>query len=131
QLAPTFVMIVWALLSLTVWALLFCALSGDVARLILTHVPLPGPGNRIRWDRHAVRVIFDFGKWIFLSTLVTYLGLRFDIMALGKLEQETPNGLELLGVYNIGQTLAGLPVLITGQVVTWVLLPALAESFRG
>lgn len=131
QLTMTTVMVVYALLSPTVWALLVGALAGDVARLILTHVALPGPNNRLRWEKDAVRVILDFGKWIFLSTLVTYLGLRFDVMALGKLEQDSVDGLDLLGVYNIGQNLAALPVLVTGQVVTWVLLPALSESFRG
>lgn len=131
QLAMTCVMIAWALVSPTVWALLVGALAGDVTRLLLTHLALPGPNNRLRWEKDAVRVIFDFGKWIFLSTLVTYIGLRFDVMALGKLEQDSANGLDLLGVYNIGQNLAALPVLVTGQVVTWVLLPALSESFRG
>jgi O-antigen/teichoic acid export membrane protein len=131
QLVMTGVMVVWALLSPTVWSLLGGALAGDILRLILTHVALPGPHNRFRWERDAARVIFDFGKWIFLSTLVTYIGIRFDVMALGKLEQDAPDGLDVLGVYNIGQNLAALPVLITGQVVSWVLLPALSESFRG
>lgn len=128
QMLTLIVMVVWAYLSPTVWSLLAGALAGDVARLILGHVALPGPNNRLRWERSAVSAIFGFGKWIFLSTVVTYLGLRFDIMALGKLEQD---GLASLGVYNIGQNLASLPVLVTGQVVTWVLLPALSESFRG
>lgn len=75
-------------------------------------------------------MIFHFGKWIFVSTLVTYLGMRFDALALGKLIGDTPGGLDDLGVYNIGQNLAGLPTLVTGQVVIWVLLPALSESFR-
>lgn len=131
QLVMTGVMVAWALLSPTVWSLLGGALAGDVARLILTHIALPGANNRFRWERDAARVIFDFGKWIFLSTLVTYVGIRFDVMALGKLEQSSADGLDVLGVYNIGQNLAALPVLITGQVVSWVLLPALSESFRG
>ena len=131
QLVMTGVMVAWALVSPTVWSLLGGALAGDVARLILSHVALPGPSNRFRWERDAARVIFDFGKWIFLSTLVTYVGIRFDVMALGKLEESSADGLDVLGVYNIGQNLAALPVLITGQVVSWVLLPALSESFRG
>lgn len=129
QLVMTGVTVVWALVSPTVWSLLGGALAGDVARLVLSHAALPGRNNRLCWDRDAVRVIFDFGKWIFLSTFVTYLGIRFDIMALGKLGDEGSN--DVLGVYYIGQNLASLPVLITGQVVSWVLLPALSESFRG
>lgn len=119
------VMIAWACLSPSVWSLLGGALAGDVTRTCLSHLAIPGPRNRFRWEKEAAKVIFDFGKWIFLSTLVTYLGMRFDSIALGKLIS-----LESLGVYNIGQNLASLPVLVTGQVASWVLLPALSEAFR-
>lgn len=125
QLVTLVVMVAWALLSPSVWALLGGAIAGDVTRLVLSHVALPGKLNRLRWEKEAAKHIYHFGKWIFLSTLVTYLGLRFDMMALGALVD-----LETLGVYNIGQSLASLPVLVTGQIVIWVLLPALSESFR-
>lgn len=125
QLVTLAVMIVWAVLSPSVWALLGGAIAGDVTRLVLSHVALPGPLNRLRWEKEAAKHIYHFGKWIFLSTLVTYLGWRFDSIALGKLVS-----LEELGVYGIGQNLASLPVLVTGQAIAWVLLPALSESFR-
>lgn len=130
QVVALAVMILWAALAPSVWALLAGLLAGDVARTILSHLAVPGPSQRFAWDRKAARDIFHFGKWIFISTLVTYLGLRFDALALGKLIGDAPGGLEELGVYNIGQSLAGLPLLLTGQVIAWVLLPALSESFR-
>lgn len=130
QVLTLVVMVVWAYVSPSVWALLAGALVGDVVRMVLSHVAVPGPNNRFRWEPEAAKVIFHFGKWIFVSTLVTYLGMRFDALALGKLIGERPGGLDELGVYNIGQNLAGLPALVTGQVVLWVLLPALSESFR-
>lgn len=130
QVLTLVVMVVWAVVSPSVWALLAGALAGDVARMVLSHVAVSGPNNRFRWEKEAASVIFHFGKWIFLSTLVTYLGMRFDALALGKLIGERPGGLDELGVYNIGQNLAGLPTLVTGQIVIWVLLPALSESFR-
>ena len=125
QVVTLAVMVTWAYLSPTVWSLLGGALAGEIVRVVLSHVALPGPNNRLHWEREAAKVIFDFGKWIFLSTLVTYLGMRFDSIALGKLID-----LERLGIYDIGQNLASLPVLVTGQVVIWVLLPALSEAFR-
>ncbi len=125
QVVTFTVMVTWAYLSPSVWSLLAGALAGELTRVALSHVALPGRWNRLRWDKEAAKVIFDFGKWILLSTLVTYLGMRFDSISLGKLID-----LERLGVYNIGQSLAGLPALVTGQVVAWVLLPALSEAFR-
>ena len=118
-------MIIWALLIPSVWALIGGAVVGDAVRMILSHVAIPGPRNRFKWDKTAVAVIFDFGKWIFVSTIVTYIGLRFDSMALGRLID-----LDELGVYNIGQNLAALPIMITGRVAAWVLLPALSASYR-
>ena len=125
QVVTLVVMVVWAVLAPSVWALIGGAVAGDAFRTMLSWVAIPGRNNRFAWDRDAASVIFDFGKWIFLSTLVTYAGMRFDSMALGKLVSLTE-----LGVYNIGQNLAGLPTLLTGQIVMWVLLPALSESFR-
>lgn len=130
QLVTLVTMVTWAYLSPSVWALVAGSLSGDVARTILSYVAVPGPGNRFAWDERAASAIFHFGKWIFVSTIVTYLGMRFDAIALGKLEGEVEGGLELLGIYNVGQSLAGVPLLISGQVIGWVLLPALSESFR-
>lgn len=126
QLVTLVVMVAWAYLAPSVWALLGGAIAGDATRLVMSHLALPGPRDRLGWEREAARHIYHFGKWIFLSTLVTYLGLRFDMMALGALVD-----LETLGVYNIGQSLAGVPVIVTGQIVSWVLLPALSESYRG
>lgn len=125
QLVTLVVMVAWAYVSPTVWALLGGAMAGDLTRLVMGHLALPGELNRFAWEKQAAKHIYHFGKWIFLSTLVTYLGLRFDLMALGALVD-----LETLGIYNIGQSLAGLPALVTAQIVIWVLLPALSESFR-
>ncbi|HJL18874.1 MAG TPA: oligosaccharide flippase family protein [Sandaracinaceae bacterium LLY-WYZ-13_1] len=125
QVVTLAVMVTWAYLARNVWALLGGAIAGDVTRMILSHVALPGENNRFSWEKDAARVIFDFGKWIFLSSLVTYVGMRFDSIALGKLIE-----LDTFGIYTVGQNLAGLPQLVTGQIVLWVLLPALSESFR-
>jgi O-antigen/teichoic acid export membrane protein len=119
------VMIGYAYLTRSAWALLFGAIAGEIARMVLSHLAVPGPNNRFHLEKEAAKVIFSFGKWIFVSTLVTFLGLRFDGLVLPLFVDR-----ETLGVYSIGQSLAALPVLVTGQVVIWVLLPALSESFR-
>lgn len=125
QLSTLVITITWALIDRSVWALAVGSVIGDAVRMVLTHVLLPGPNNRFAWDKEAAVEIVRFGKWIFLSTALTYLAIRFDVIALGRLE-----ALNVLGVYNIGQNLANLPILLTGQAVAWVLLPALSESFR-
>ncbi|MCZ7682888.1 MAG: oligosaccharide flippase family protein [Sandaracinaceae bacterium] len=127
QVVTVVVMIAWALYSPSVWALIGGALAGIAARVVASHVALPGPPNRLRWEPEAVVSIFRFGRWIFVSTLVTYLALQLGSFTLGKLLEDD---LELLGVYGVGQSLAGLPMLLLGQVMGWVLLPTLSEARR-
>jgi O-antigen/teichoic acid export membrane protein len=66
-----------------------------------------------------------FGKWIFLSSLVTFLAARLDVLMLGRLVPTT-----LLGVYSIAGVLAALPQEVTGRLISFVLFPAMAESAR-
>lgn len=119
------VMITTAYYTRSVWSLLAGAIAGEVVRMVMSHVVVPGPSNRFQWDKEAAHSIFHFGKWIFISTLVTFLGLRFDALVLPKVVD-----MGVLGVYSVGQSLASLPVLVTGQIVIWVLLPGLSEAFR-
>lgn len=125
QVIATTVAVVWAYFWPSVWALLAGAVSMDLTRMLMTHFALPGPLNRFHWEKEAARHIFHFGKWIFVSTFVTYLGLKVGDLLLGYLVDEGQ-----IGIYGIGQNLSQLPILVTGQVLTWVLLPALSEAFR-
>lgn len=97
-------MVVWAAVSPTVWALAWGGIASSLARMIASHVLLPGIRNRPRWDRDAVTRLITFGRWIFLSTLLTFIVAHSDRLIFGKL---VPVG--ILGVYSIGAALAQLP----------------------
>lgn len=98
------VMGVWAWCSPTIWAIIAGSLISSLVHLILTHTILPGIRNRPRWNREAVHALFQFGRWIFISTLVTFMAGQCDRLMFAK---KIP--LELLGVYGIALTLAGMP----------------------
>jgi O-antigen/teichoic acid export membrane protein len=119
-------MIACAWLRPSVWALVVGGLVGAVAQVLLSHWILPGPRDRFGWDRDAARDLFAFGKWIFVSTLFTFLALRIDVAMLGKL---LPIG--ALGVYSIGIMLPGILGQLSGRLIQMVLMPALSESYRG
>jgi O-antigen/teichoic acid export membrane protein len=125
QAAAMVVMIAHAYAFRSVWALVLGSLSGSLIRCVLSHVALQGIRNRFAIEREAARAIFSFGKWIFISTIVTYLATRLDYLLLGKL-------LELgdVGVYYLAATLAIIPIEVAGMVVGSVLLPALSEGAR-
>ena len=117
------VMIAWAWKSPTAWALVAGGLAGTVVRVALTWVALPGPNNRLQWDREAWREVSHFGKWVFLSSLVTFLATRFDKLVFAKLIPFSQ-----LGIYSIAIAMSGLAVEVILKLSSSVGLPALSRA---
>jgi O-antigen/teichoic acid export membrane protein len=90
--------------SPTVWAFIFGGLVSNLLHLVVSHRFLPGIKNRFRWEKEARTALFQFGRWIFLSTLLTFLAGQADRLIFGKIIP-----LPLLGVYNIAAMLALMP----------------------
>lgn len=123
QLVGILAMVGLAAATGSVWALVAGGLVGAVARLALMRRGLPGPGNRLRWDRTAVAELIGFGKWIFLSTMLGFLITQGDKAILGRFLP-----LAEFGIYNIGALLASVPMLLGGAVVGRVLIPVYRET---
>ena len=98
------VMVAWALLSATLWALVAGGLTSALLKMVLSHVALRGPQDRLQWHGPSLRSLFGFGKWIFVSTIMTFLAGQSDRLIFGKLVS-----MELLGIYSIGAMLALMP----------------------
>jgi O-antigen/teichoic acid export membrane protein len=120
------VMIGWALASPSIWAMLIGTLAGTIWYMTASHWLLHGWKNRFRWDKSSVSELTRFGKWIFIGTVIAFLGQQADRMMLGKLET-----LAVIGVYGIAMTVASLPKEAVGVVMNHVLFPVLAELARG
>ncbi|MDQ2098091.1 MAG: oligosaccharide flippase family protein [Tychonema bourrellyi B0820] len=116
QIISTTVMIVWALLNPSIWAILAGGLSGSLVELIWGHFLITGKSNRFAWDKSAVKEIFSYGKWIFLSTLLFFLCSQADRLVLAKIFDLT-----MLGIYGIAFTLSDMPrqviIAIGGKVI--------------
>lgn len=102
-----------------VWAIVGGSLVSGATRLVLSHAYLPGTRNRLRFEREAGGQIFRFGRWIFVSTLLTFLAGQSDRLIFGKM---IPFG--LLGVYSIAFMLAALPTQAVLKLGTAVVFPA-------
>ena len=74
----------------------------------MSHVAIPGPRNRFQWDPAAAREIISFGKWIFISTLFTFVAMRIDFLLLARWVP-----LDVLGVYSISVLLSEVPQRLT------------------
>jgi len=114
--------IVWAVYSPTVWSLVAGGLVGTVARVLLSHWLLAGPLNHLRWDRTEVKELMNFGRWVFFSTLLTFVALQLDKFIFVPLVP-----MALLGVYNIGQSICRLPTEVVQRIGSTVAFPAFSR----
>lgn len=122
QVISLTVMLVWAWFSPTIWALVIGGFVSDSFRLVWSHRLIPRPPNRFAWDQAAVKSIFSFGKWIFLSTALTFLATQADRLILGKLIS-----LEMLGIYSIAFALADMPRQVILAISSRVIFPAVSK----
>lgn len=111
-------MVAWARLSPSVWALVAGSVAVTLVKTVGSHALLPGTNNRLAWSSDAARAVFHFGKWIFLSTVLTFLVGQSDRLVFGKL---IPLG--MLGVYSIGLMIAFLPQMALGHVALSLVFP--------
>ncbi|MBW7921141.1 MAG: oligosaccharide flippase family protein [Rubellimicrobium sp.] len=123
QIAGIVAGIVLAWLLHSVWALVIAGLVGPLVLLAGLNLFLPGPPNRLRWERAAAHELIHFGKWIFLSTFMGFVINQADKVVLGRLLD-----LGVFGLYNIAWFLASFPLLMGGVVMGRVLIPVYRES---
>lgn len=114
--------VVWALVDPSPWALVFGSLAGSLAELVLSFVALPGIRNHFRLEREALRELVHFGRWIFLSTALTFLVMQSDKLIFGKLVDKA-----MLGVYGFGVAISSMPVLLLGRIESAVFLPVFSR----
>lgn len=123
------VTIVLAVLWPTVWALVLGPVVGSAVRLLLSHTTFREIRNRFRWDRDAARHFVRFGRWIFISTALTFVVTQGDKLILGKIFVGEHKG--LLGLYAIAFFLSSAVVLALRKFATMLLLPLYARLAEG
>lgn len=126
QVASVTVMIIWASIDRSIDSLVAGTLVATGLHAVLSHFFLPGPRASFQLEKAALQELFDFGRWIFLSTALTFLAMQGDRLFLGKV---IPT-MAMLGVYMIAWRMIELVTTILQQVSSAVVLPAWAESHR-
>jgi len=102
-----------------VWCVVVGSLAGAVARLVLSFTWLPGIRHRLEWDRAEAKILMSFGRWIFVSTMLTFLAAQSDRLVFGKMIP-----MDLFGVYGIASMLAALPTQAVQKLGGSVIFPA-------
>lgn len=115
--------VILAVLTGSIWSLVAAGVIGAAAELVIYGLFLPGERNRLRWEPKAVKELFSFGKWMFLSTACGFFFLQADKLLIGKFIP-----LDAFGVYNIGFFLAAFPMMLGAMVTQKVLIPIYREA---
>jgi O-antigen/teichoic acid export membrane protein len=116
-------MIVWAWYSRSIWPLVGGGLASAAITLALSHTILPGVRNRFCFDREAAGELFRFGRWIFISTVLSFLASQADRLVFGK-----NITLAELGVYSVAAMMALLPTQAILKVGSSVIFAAYSRA---
>jgi O-antigen/teichoic acid export membrane protein len=91
---------------------------GACVDVALGHLVLPGYNARPGLEKAAMGSLLRFGRWVFLSTLLTFAVNQADRLIFGKMIS-----LADLGVYNIALTIAMLPTTAMQSLAGKVIFP--------
>ncbi|WP_283746042.1 oligosaccharide flippase family protein [Sideroxydans sp. CL21] len=125
QVAGLAVMIVWALVDKSIWALVGGTILSSCIKTILSHWYIEGQTNRLMWNRDIFLELFAFGKWILLTTILGYFVSNGDRLVLAGLVKA-----DVLGVYTIALFMISALQEVLSKLATNAALPALSKVVR-
>ncbi len=103
----------------SIWSLVIISLVSSSLRLFFSHFLLKGDIKpRLTIEKQYFSEILHFGKWIFLSTALTFVASQIDKILLGKLLT-----FKALGFFNIAIMFSELIKQIVGRLSSMVLFP--------
>lgn len=111
--------------DLAIWSLVAGNLVSSVVYLILSYTFIEGPSNRFQFDRESFDELFNFGKWIFLSTFLTFFAYQGNNLIIPRLL-----GFGFLGVFSFASNLSQFAGSIVSMMESRVLFPSYSEVNR-
>lgn len=122
RFAQAVVMVVWAMVDPSVWALVGGGVMYTVWRLFGSHVFL-GRTARFAWEPEARTELVRFGKWVIGSSIVMFLTVNADRLILGKFITK-----EELGIYSIAFGYTSIVGAVVIELADRVLFPILSRA---
>lgn len=107
------------------WALVLGSVSGALFQCLASHFFLPGPRNGFFWDRELVFATLKKGKWILLSSPLTFLELNGAVLILGTYLVASD-----LGLFMLAFLIIGVVHLISQNLASSIFFPGLSQVLR-
>lgn len=125
QLVAVLVMIGWALVVRSIWALVAGAVLSNLYRVFAGYFLFPGTNNRWCWDKSCYQEIIGLGRWVFLSSVLTFILANGDRLLLGGIVSA-----EMLGVYSIAYLIINAIEMGVRKLIANVCYAAITEVVR-
>lgn len=122
QIVSLIIMILLVWFYRSIWSLVIASVISSIVSTIISHQLMPEIKNKFTWHRESLTELFSFGKWIFLSTAVTFLAMQCDRLILGRLLP-----IEILGIYTIAFTFADIPIQVINRINGSVVFPVVSQ----
>ncbi len=126
QVVGTVVMLMLAWWTREVYSLILGAVVGALCSTMLSYVVFDWRPPRFRIERQAFWDMFHFGKWLFVSTLLTFLALQLD-----KFLFPSVYSLDVVGVYVIAASFASLAPMLLGRLQLMIAFPLYSRASAG
>jgi O-antigen/teichoic acid export membrane protein len=94
----------WALIDRTIWSLVIGSIASTVIRTVASHYCIDGTKNRLSLDRESVIELLSFGRWIFVSTALTFLAGEGNRLLIGRLLD-----VRMLAFFSLALAIAYMP----------------------
>ena len=114
-----------AWLQQSVWALVWGQIFTVSLKVIASHLLLSGIRNRFTWNRNALASLLGFGRWILLSSSLTFLSVEGARLLIGAMLD-----MRQLALYTLASTLSMMLWQAMQQLAGKVFFPAYAEVYR-
>ena len=114
-----------AWLMQSVWALVWGGLIAASLKMIASHIALHGIKNKFAWDRDALGHLRGFGRWILLSSALTFLSVEGARLLIGVLLD-----MRQLALFTLASTMSLMFWQAMQLVAGRVFFPAYSEVHR-
>jgi len=112
-------------IHIAVWSLVAGNIAGGIVRLTLSYTFIEGEGNKFQLEPEALKEIFQFGQWIFLSTILTFFAYQGNNLIIPRLL-----GFSFFGIFSFASNLSLFATSIVGMVEGRVLYASYSEVHR-
>jgi len=122
QIIAVAVMLTWAYISPSIWALVAGGVTAPISKVMLTYRLFP-IRHQFTWDKKIVKDAFDFGKWIVLASILTFIAEQGDRLFFSAKISAT-----MLGVYSIAFMIYLAIASIAQQITFKIWFPVLSKT---